>query len=57
MITGLLEAPVRLLFWDDQTVQRGGEETRKNNGGSDGSQSPQPSLDFVLYCVMENIET
>ena len=33
------------------------EETRKNNGGSDGSQSPQPSLDFVLYCVMENIET
>lgn len=30
MITGLLEAPIRPLFWDDQTVQRGGEETSKN---------------------------
>ena len=34
-----------------------GEETRKNNGGSDDSQSSQPSLSFVLYCEMENIET
>lgn len=30
VITGLLEAPVRPLFWEDQTVQGDGEKTRKN---------------------------
>ena len=30
VITGLLEAPVRPLFWEDHSVQGDGEKTRKN---------------------------